>query len=76
MLFSKAPILWLKPAETSKFHAFNYYECPLYKTPDRRGILSTTGHSTNFVMDLRIPTELPAGHWIKRGVCMLLSLRD
>ena len=76
VLFSKAPTLWLKPCETSKFHKFNYYECPLYKTPDRRGILSTTGHSTNFVMDMRLPTDLPASHWVKRGVCMLLSLRD
>ena len=76
VLFAKAPTLWLRPADTSAFHEFAHYECPLYKTADRRGILSTTGHSTNFVMDLRLPSDQPASHWTMRGVCALLTLRD
>jgi Dynein heavy chain C-terminal domain len=41
-----------------------------------QGILSTTGHSTNFVMDVRVPTSTSASHWIKRGTAMLTSLND
>ena len=53
VLFSAVPPIWMLPSETTKFHTFDHYLCPLYKTADRRGILSTTGHSTNFVMDIR-----------------------
>ncbi|GMH33280.1 hypothetical protein BSKO_01114 [Bryopsis sp. KO-2023] len=74
VLFTAMPAIWMVPTELSKFRDFQNYNCPLYKTPDRRGVLSTTGHSTNFVMDVRLPSHEDASHWTKRGVAMLTSL--
>lgn len=54
------------------------YACPLYKTPSRAGVLSTTGHSTNFLvhMGLPIPAASTPQFWLLQGVALLCSLDD
>lgn len=54
-LFTKMPYIWLRPSKTVDINFVHTYECPVYKTLDRRGTLSTTGHSTNFVLMIMLP---------------------
>ena len=59
--------------------------CPIYKVLSRRGVLSTTGHSTNFVMWMEVPSNrrniinnigmADQDTWIKAGVGGFLSLK-
>ncbi|XP_058025838.1 dynein axonemal heavy chain 14 [Ahaetulla prasina] len=52
------------------------YECPLYKTPQRTGILSSMGTSSNFVTEVNLPSLVNPSHWIMRGVALLCQLDD
>lgn len=71
------PELWLQPMhKDEKPHRPSDYNCPLYKTAERRGELSTTGQSTNFVMFLELRTDKPAKHWIRRAVAAQMYVDD
>lgn len=78
VLFTKMPHIWLKPAKTVDLNFVHTYTCPVYKTLERRGTLSTTGHSTNFVMFTEIPMQQKHDlkHWVKRGVALVTQLND
>ncbi|RKP19398.1 hypothetical protein ROZALSC1DRAFT_14025, partial [Rozella allomycis CSF55] len=73
-LYTDIPVLWLKPTQNRKKSMVGIYECPVYKTLTRAGTLSTTGHSTNFVLTVEIPSNREPAHWIKRGVALICSL--
>ncbi len=79
VLFESMPPMWLEPYdheciqdETKK----DAYLCPIYKTTTRAGQLSTTGHSTNFIMalDLSFGSSYEASHWVRRGVALIAQL--
>jgi dynein heavy chain, axonemal len=74
-LLDSLPCIWLKPVIAEAYRPVDCYECPLYKTSIRAGTLSTTGHSTNFVVTLAVPSQLPQDHWVRRG-CAMLCMRD
>lgn len=70
------PLIWLEPVSVEENIEQGCYQCPLYKTSTRRGELSTTGHSTNFVLYLMIPSEIPPEYWIRRGTALLSMTND
>eukprot|EP01116_Phalansterium_solitarium_P008654 TRINITY_DN225_c0_g1_i6.p1 TRINITY_DN225_c0_g1~~TRINITY_DN225_c0_g1_i6.p1 ORF type:complete len:4288 (+),score=2116.54 TRINITY_DN225_c0_g1_i6:207-13070(+) len=90
-LFSPMPIIWLSPlvpsvGRQSKTAAHKQpaasavshssYACPVYRTTNRFGVLSTTGHSTNYVLTIDVPSRDDDKKWIARGVAMFCCLSD
>lgn len=78
MLFDVIPITIMIPVLKSEKpkNKMQIYESPVYKTSTRRGTLSTTGHSTNFVMFIEIDSLKSPNHWINRGTACLCQLDD
>ena len=85
-LYSVFPPIWLFPKVDRQLTTEGVYNCPVYKTLLRAGLLSTTGHSTNFVLPVELPSLEPcsglfskyvetfSGHWIKRAVALFCAL--
>uniref|UniRef100_A0A670IKL0 Dynein axonemal heavy chain 1 n=1 Tax=Podarcis muralis TaxID=64176 RepID=A0A670IKL0_PODMU len=73
-LYTEMAVLWLVPVPNRKPPTKGIYLCPIYKTLTRAGTLSTTGHSTNYVIAVEIPSSKPQRHWIKRGVALICAL--
>ena len=77
-LFSEMPVIHLQPKRLRDMEGERRvtYTCPVYKTSRRAGTLSTTGHSTNFVVAMQLPSGNEEKHWVKRGVALLTQLDD
>jgi dynein heavy chain len=73
-LYTEMNVIWLLPKANRKKPTSGVYDCPVYKTLTRAGTLSTTGHSTNYVLTIELPSDHPQAHWVKRGVALITSL--
>jgi len=54
---TEVPVIHFKPIQAKGDQVGQYCEIPLYKTKLRAGTLSTTGHSTNFIISISCKTD-------------------
>ncbi|CAF4140672.1 unnamed protein product, partial [Rotaria sp. Silwood2] len=69
-MIATLPMLHMEPRQNYVVDPTQYIS-PLYKTAARAGVLSTTGHSTNFVVTVNLPTDKPQDYWISMGSALL-----
>jgi dynein heavy chain len=75
--FTLLPVTHFLPVPGHKPNV-NDYACPCYKTSTRSGALSTTGMSTNYVLNVELPcgaSKRPS-QWVLAGVALLTNLDD
>lgn len=75
VMYTPLPVIKVNPIANFVRNKADY-ACPLYKTSLRAGTLSTTGHSTNFVVMLDFPTDKDINYWVLKGVAALTQLND
>ena len=75
VLYTELPCIHFVPVANRDESAKDHYICPVYKVLSRRGTLSTTGHSTNYVLSLEIPTDRDPDEWVRAGIAAFLALR-
>ncbi len=75
-LYTDVPVIHFLPKVNRDLPTSGFYFCPLYKVLSRMGTLSTTGHSTNYVLYVELPTDQDQGVWITAGVAMFLALKQ
>jgi dynein heavy chain, axonemal len=83
-LYTELPVMHLDPQKDRPDPVRDIYRCPVYKILSRRGVLSTTGHSTNFIMWIELPSfhthilnnegKADQEEWIRGGVAAFSSL--
>eukprot|EP00981_Chlorochromonas_danica_P005554 scaffold1129_cov164-Ochromonas_danica.AAC.19 len=83
-LYTELPVLHLSPQQNRPDPNRDIYRCPVYKILSRRGVLATTGHSTNFIMWIELPSnrtniinnegKADQEEWIRAGVAAFTSL--
>ncbi|CAD7077293.1 unnamed protein product [Hermetia illucens] len=73
-LYSRLPVVWFKPC--LHVDVRDRYEAPLYKTQSRAGVLSTTGHSTNFVLPILLESKQKPDFWILRGTALVTAVSE
>ena len=66
------PVITSTDIDAGDGFAHRFYDCPVYRTVDRKGRLTASGHDSNFVFEIKLPTRLPPEHWIRRGVAAFL----
>lgn len=71
---SNLPAIWFKPC--TQLTVGDRYEAPLYKTQIRAGVLSTTGHSTNFVLSILLESKKSSDFWILRGTALITGITE
>lgn len=73
-LYSRMPVIRFMPC--LEVSTIVRYEAPLYKTQQRSGVLSTTGHSTNFVIAVLLRSKNEPDFWIMRGTALVCAVLE
>jgi dynein heavy chain len=74
-MMSLMPIVHFQPVQNYVPNQADY-QAPLYKTNLRAGVLNTTGQSTNYILDVGIPTDEKPRYWVLMATALVCMSND
>lgn len=72
-MYGEFPVLHLLPRANFVPNP-EEYACPIYRTHERAGELSTTGHSSNYLLAAYLKTDKRPDYWVLRGTALLSAV--
>jgi len=74
-LFRQMNVINFIPVDEVKEYEKKKYLCPVYKTAERKGVLTTTGLSSNFILAVTLPcSEDNPDKWTLRGAALITEI--
>ncbi|KAH0574918.1 Dynein heavy chain [Spironucleus salmonicida] len=70
-ILTDMPAIWFRPV--LQIDNTGKYAMPLYTTTNRFGVLTTTGLSSNYVMNMNLPSKKEGNWWIQRGAAAFIQ---
>ncbi|XP_004692998.1 PREDICTED: dynein heavy chain 14, axonemal [Condylura cristata] len=61
---------------TQTYSELYTFECPVYQTPERSRILTSTGLASSFLTSVYLPTRKPPSHWNTMQVALLCEKNE
>ena len=74
-IYFSMPVIWFLPTR-DYIGKEGDFQCPVYKTTTRAGVLSTTGHSTNFILYVDLPSEEIPDKWTLLGTALFCQINN
>ena len=74
-MFSRVPVIHFR-VKAGHIRRVDDYECPVYKTTKREGVLSTRGVSDNFILAVDLATDVAVETWTLRGCALFCQLNE
>ena len=72
-LYAQLPVVLLSAKATSEEDKTGIYNCPVYRTTCRKGVMNTSGQSSNYVFSADLPCSKTERHWVRRRAALFTS---
>jgi dynein heavy chain len=73
--YDQLPVMHFLPEPHHRLPS-NFHSVPVYRTTIRKGVISSLGASSNYVLSIEAPTDKPRAYWTLKGAACVCALNN